>query len=94
MNARWVEPLDLPRPAAQLTGLERQVSRGGRDHPSGGRHDLADAAADGVVAAVEGPASQPREPEDNEPLNRWGPELLEHEAREECGSNRHRPRRE
>ncbi|MBI2401948.1 MAG: hypothetical protein HYV20_04250 [Gemmatimonadetes bacterium] len=31
MNANRVELLDLPRLAAQLVGLERRVSRGGRD---------------------------------------------------------------
>jgi hypothetical protein len=59
---------------------------------SGGRHDLADAAAGGVVAAVEGPASQLREPEDDDSLNCWEPEFLEHEDREVCRS-KHRPRR-
>ncbi len=54
VNAARVELLDLPRLAAQLTGLERRVARGGKDsidHGPGGRDDLANAAAGALVLA-------------------------------------------
>jgi hypothetical protein len=95
VNAQRVELLDLPRLAAQLCGLERRVSRGGRDsidHLPGGHDDLANAAAGALVAAVEGPSSQPRTPEDDEPLNCWDPAVLAHEADVQRRSRRSRVR--
>jgi hypothetical protein len=55
VNAGRVELLDLPRLRAQLIGLERRVSRGGRDsldHAPGGHDDLANAAAGVLVLAL------------------------------------------
>jgi hypothetical protein len=57
MNAGRVELLDIPRLASQLTGLERRVSRGGRDsidHGPGGRDDMSNAAAGALVLAAIG----------------------------------------
>jgi len=54
-NAGQVALLDLPVLRAQLVGLERRVSRGGKDsidHPRGGRDDVANAAAGAVVLAA------------------------------------------
>ena len=48
LNSCRVELLDNPRLVAQLVGLERQVSRGGKDsinHAPGGHDDLANAVA-------------------------------------------------
>lgn len=55
VNAGRVELLDLPVLRAQLAGLERRVSRGGKDsidHPPGGRDDAANAVAGAVVSAL------------------------------------------
>lgn len=79
VNANRVELLDLPRLAAQLVGLERRVSRGGRDsidHLPGGHDDLANAAAGALVVAGEGPASQRHNPEDDKPFEAFSPEGL------------------
>jgi hypothetical protein len=54
LNSRRVELLDHPRLLAQLGGLERRTTRGGRDtvdHGPGGHDDLANAAA-GVVVSL------------------------------------------
>jgi hypothetical protein len=48
LNSRRIELLDHPKMIAQLLGLERRVSRGGRDsidHPVGGHDDLANCVA-------------------------------------------------
>jgi hypothetical protein len=48
LNSGRIELLDHPRLIAQLTALERHVSRGGRDsidHPPGARDDLANCVA-------------------------------------------------
>jgi hypothetical protein len=52
VNSGAVEPLDHPRLLAQLAGLERRTTRGGRDsidHAPGGHDDTANAAC-GVLA--------------------------------------------
>ena len=57
LNSRRVDLLDDPRLIAQIVGLERRTSRGGRDsidHPPGAHDDLANAVA-GVVAALATP---------------------------------------
>ena len=48
-----VELLDLPRLAGQLTGLERRISRSGREQVDafGGHEDLANSAAGALVEA-------------------------------------------
>jgi hypothetical protein len=54
INSRRVALLDNGRMLAQLTSLERRVSRGGRDsidHPPGGHDDLANAVA-GVISML------------------------------------------
>ncbi len=54
VNSARCELLDLPRLRAQLVGLERRVSRGGKDsidHPPGGHDDIANAAAGALVLA-------------------------------------------
>jgi hypothetical protein len=58
LNSGRVELLEHPRLLAQLVGLERRTSRGGResiDHAPGAHDDVANAAAGGLVAALEGP---------------------------------------
>jgi hypothetical protein len=85
VNAARVELLDLPRLGTQLAGLERKVSRGGRDsinHPPGGHDDVANAAAGALVIAGDGLPSAPRDPKDDEPLDINAPEVLEYESRE------------
>jgi hypothetical protein len=80
VNAGRVELLDLPRLAAQLAGLERRVSRGGRDsidHLPGGHDDVANAAAGALVIAIEGQDSTPHDPKDDEPFDAWSQEALE-----------------
>lgn len=55
LNAKRVELLDNPRLAAQLVGLERRVSRMGKDsidHAPGGHDDLANAVA-GVLVRLD-----------------------------------------
>jgi hypothetical protein len=55
LNGHRVELLEHPRLAAQLSGLERRTSRGGRDsidHGAGGHDDVANAAAGALVAAA------------------------------------------
>jgi hypothetical protein len=55
LNAGRIELLDLPSLRAQLLGLERRVSRGGKDsidHVPGGRDDVANAVAGALVAAL------------------------------------------
>jgi hypothetical protein len=57
LNSRRVELLEHPRLLAQLVGLERRTSRGGResiDHMPGAHDDVANAAAGGLVSALEG----------------------------------------
>lgn len=52
MNSGKAELLDLPRLAAQLCGLERRTSRGGRDtisHSPGAHDDVANAVAGAIV---------------------------------------------
>jgi hypothetical protein len=54
LNSRRVDLLDSPRLVSQLTGLERCVSRGGResiDHGAGQHDDLANSAAGALVLA-------------------------------------------
>lgn len=54
LNSGRVELLDLPRLAAQLIGLERRTSRGGRDsidHAPGGRDDVANAVCGCIMLA-------------------------------------------
>ena len=53
-NSRAVALLDNDRVERQLVGLERKVSRGGRDsidHPPGGYDDVANAVCGAVLAA-------------------------------------------
>lgn len=55
VNGERVALLDLPVLRAQLLGLERKVSRGGRDsidHRPGGRDDVANAAAGALTGAI------------------------------------------
>lgn len=55
VNAGSVALLDLPMLRAQLVGLERRVSRGGRDsidHGPGGHDDVANAAAGALVGVL------------------------------------------
>lgn len=55
LNAGRVALLDLPILRAQLLGLERRVSRGGKDsidHAPGAHDDVANAAAGALVAAL------------------------------------------
>jgi hypothetical protein len=55
LNSGRVELLDVPRLAAQLTGLERRTARGGRDsidHAPGAHDDVANAVAGAMVLAV------------------------------------------
>ena len=57
LNSKRCELLDLPRLTAQLCGLERRTSRGGRDsidHPPGGRDDVANAACGALLLASGG----------------------------------------
>lgn len=94
VNAGRAELLDLPRLAAQFAGLERRVSRGGRDsidHLPGGHDDVANAAAGALVLASEGLPSEPKAPEDDNPLNPWARDVLEHESREQRRVKRDRP---
>jgi hypothetical protein len=54
INSRVVDLLDHPRLIAQLTGLERRTSRGGRDsidHPPNAHDDVANAVAGAIVLA-------------------------------------------
>jgi hypothetical protein len=72
INAARAELLDLPRLAAQLAGLERRVSRGGKDsidHLPGAHDDMANAAAGALVLAAEGlPSHRKVDPDDDAPL--------------------------
>jgi hypothetical protein len=89
-----VELLDLPRLTAQLVGLERRVSRGGRDsidHLPGGHDDVVNAVAGALVAAGEGPVSTPRDPKDDEPFNAFSPEGLRAEWEAGHRIKPHRP---
>ncbi len=55
LNSGRVELLHHPRLHAQLLGLERRATRGGRDsidHGPNGHDDLANAAAGALVAAM------------------------------------------
>jgi len=55
LNSGRVRLLDVPRLSAQLLGLERRTSRGGRDsidHGPHGRDDVSNAAAGALVAAA------------------------------------------
>jgi hypothetical protein len=57
LNSKSVALLDSPRLAAQLCGLERRTSRGGRDvidHPPGSHDDLANAVAGALLLAKPG----------------------------------------
>ena len=63
VNAGRVELLDVAALRAQLAGLERRVSRGGKDsidHAPGGRDDVANAAAGALVRALPAPPSGKR----------------------------------
>lgn len=54
VNSKRAELLDLPRLVAQLAGLERRTTRGGRDvvdHRAGQNDDVANSAAGAVVLA-------------------------------------------
>jgi hypothetical protein len=55
LNSRSVALLDSPRLLAQLVGLERRTSRGGRDiidHAPGSHDDIANAVAGALVTAI------------------------------------------
>jgi hypothetical protein len=55
LNSRNVALLDSPRLVAQLVGLERRTSRGGRDiidHAPGSHDDIANAVAGALVTAI------------------------------------------
>jgi hypothetical protein len=55
LNSRNIALLDNPRLAAQLVGLERRTSRGGRDivdHAPGSHDDIANAVAGALVTAT------------------------------------------
>jgi hypothetical protein len=55
LNSRNVALLDSPRLVAQLCGLERRTSRGGRDiidHAPGSHDDIANAVAGALVMAI------------------------------------------
>jgi hypothetical protein len=55
VNAHRIELLDVPRLRAQLLGLERRTSRGGRfliDHAPNAHDDLANAVAGACVTAA------------------------------------------
>ena len=55
LNSGQAELLDLPRLAAQLTGLERRTARSGRDsidHGPGAHDDLANAVAGAATVGV------------------------------------------
>ncbi len=74
VNAARCELLDLPRLGAQLVGLERRVSRGGKDsidHQPGGHDDVANAAAGALVLAAEGLSSERHDPADDDPHVTW-----------------------
>jgi hypothetical protein len=74
INAGRVELLDLPRLRAQLLGLERRVSRGGKDsvdHGPGGHDDVANAVAGALVMAA------PRLPAERKQVRVWHPGLDE-----------------
>jgi hypothetical protein len=67
LNSGRVELLDHPRLLAQLLGLERRTSRGGRDsidHAPGGHDDLANAACGALLLAQEVAAGVTGEEED------------------------------
>jgi len=71
-----VDLLDEPRLIAQLSGLERRMSRGGRDsigHPPDGHDDLANAAAGCLVLACEAHRSMVDLLGENEPYRRIHP---------------------
>ena len=54
INSRVVDLLDHPRLIAQLTGLERRTSGGGRDsidHPPNSHDDVANAVAGAILGA-------------------------------------------
>ena len=66
INSRVVDLLDHPRLLAQLTGLERRTSRGGRDsidHAPNAHDDVANAVAGAIVlaSAVRGDGKEKRE---------------------------------
>ena len=55
LNSNRIELLDHPRLVAQLCGLERRTTRGGRDsidHAPGGHDDLANAVAGAAALAL------------------------------------------
>ena len=57
ISVAWTAP--LPSPIAQIVGLERRVSRAGRDsidHAPGAHDDIANAVS-GVVSAISGVGS-------------------------------------
>ena len=63
LNSGKVELLDDPRLAAQLLGLERRTSRGGRDaidHAPGRHDDVVNAAAGALVGTLEERGASPR----------------------------------
>ena len=58
LNSGNVELLEIPRLRAQLGGLERRVTRGGRDsidHAPGGHDDVINAAAGALTLTTVGP---------------------------------------
>lgn len=62
LNGGSVELLDHSKLVAQLVGLERRTSRGGRDsidHAPGAHDDVANAVCGGLVLAVAGGAGMP-----------------------------------
>lgn len=74
VNAGRVELLEHPRLKAQLVGLERRVSRVGKDsidHAPGGRDDVANAAAGALVLALGAGDGPPLGEEIVEPAEDW-----------------------
>jgi hypothetical protein len=90
INSQRVQLLDAPRLGAQLVGLERRVSRGGRDsvdHAPGGHDDVANATAGALVLAAEGLSSRAKDPEADREMT-WA-EMCALEYERTCRSKPH-----